>query len=77
MLKALEAGNIKGESGEEGMKVNYYEILTEKMKNELGGIVKCCSLVLSLSNKGNRMGSGTELNRNAWDNILMQVKSLG
>ena len=59
MLKALEAGNIKGESGEEGLKVNYYEILTEKMKNELGGIIKCCSKVLALSNKGNRIGASS------------------
>ena len=78
ILKGLEAGNIKGDSGEEGMKINYFEILTEKMKNELGSIVKCCSKVLNLSSKGRIGGSASaELNDKAWDNISMQCKSLG
>lgn len=74
ILKGLEAGNIKGESGEEGMQINYYEILSEKMKNELGGIVKCCSKVLSLASK--RGGSTTKLSDTAWDNVNMSVKNL-
>ena len=69
LLKGLEAGNVKGESGEEGMQINYYEILTEKMKNELGGIVKCCSKVLSFASK--RGGSTTELSDKAWDTVNM------
>lgn len=78
ILKGLEAGNIKGDAGEEGMKINYFEILTEKMKNELGSIVKCCSKVLNLSSKGRIGGSASaELNDKAWDNISMQCKSLG
>ena len=55
-LKELESGNVKGEAGEEGLKINYFEILTERMKNELGGIIKSCSKVLKLPSKG-RVGT--------------------
>ena len=59
------------------MKINYFEILTEKMKNELGSIVKCCSKVLTLSSKG-RVGGGSsaELSDKAWGGVSMQCKSL-
>ena len=79
LLKSLDSGNNKGESGEEGMKVNYYEILTEKMKNELGGIANICAKVLTLQNKKNfgTTSSSEEQNKKLWDNVNKQVKSLG
>ena len=55
-LKELEKGNVKGDAGEEGLKVNYFEIVTERMKNELGCIIKSCAKVLKLPSKG-RYGS--------------------
>ena len=51
-LKEMETGNVKGEDGAEGLKINYFEIITERMKNELGSITKCCSKVLAATNKG-------------------------
>ena len=70
-LKELESGNVKGEAGEEGLKINYFEILTERMKNELGGIIKSCSKVLKLPSKGRVGTQNTELGQKAWDSIGM------
>lgn len=76
-LKELESGNVKGDSGEEGMKINYFEILTERMNNELGAIVKCCAKALKLPTKGRFGSQNSELGDKAWDSISMQVKSIG
>ena len=73
-LKELETGNVKGEQGEEGLKINYFEILTERMKNELGSIIKCASKVLAVTNKGRTINP--QLNEKAWESMAMQIKSL-
>ena len=64
----------KGDDGAEGLKINYFEILTERMKNELGSITKCCSRVLAVTNKGRTINP--QLNEKAWDSMAMQIKSL-
>ena len=73
-LKEMETGNVKGDDGAEGLKINYFEILTERMKNELGSITKCCSRVLAVTNKGRTINP--QLNEKAWDSMAMQIKSL-
>ena len=70
-LKELEKGNVKGDAGEEGLKINYFEILTERMKNELGAIVKSCSKVLKLPSKGRFGSQSSELGDKAWESINM------
>ena len=44
------------------------------MKNELGTIVKCCSKVLAVTNKGKTINP--QLNEKAWESMAMQIKSL-
>ena len=65
----METGNVKGDDGGEGLKINYFEILTERMKNELGSITKCCAKVLAVTNKGRTINP--QLNEKAWDSISM------
>lgn len=79
ILKNLDSGTGKGETGEEGMKINKYEILSDKMKNELSAIIKCCSKVLTLPKKGQPGGMivNEEMSAKHWENVNMQVKSLG